>query len=123
MSTIKDTALAAIGGRVPRGMGTTAQTALDALIEREQVMADEIIEAGVALGATRDQVAAVVANAGMHMSDYTDDDGGDSGTAEILARFDALEAKVDKAIAKGRDALAWAKTQGYGRTTRRGRRY
>lgn len=66
MSTIKETALAAVGGRVPRGMGAKAQVAVDALVAREQAMFEDIVEAGVGLGASRDQVHGILTEAGMH---------------------------------------------------------
>lgn len=114
MSTIKDTALGAIGGRVPRGMGAKAQTALDALVEREQVMSDNIIEAGVALGATRDQVAAILADAGMHLSPAQDEAGvTEANHDDVLAAVQALDAKVDKAIAKGKEHVAHLRDRGY----------
>lgn len=65
MSTIRETALAAVGGRVPRGVGTQARAALQAVEAREQEMFQDIVEDGVALGATRDQVAHILRAAGM----------------------------------------------------------
>lgn len=115
MSTIKQTAMDAFGGRIPRGWGGRVQAVHDALVEREQVMSDNIIEAGVALGATRDQVAAILADAGMHMSPANDE----VEVTDVQAQLDRIEAKVDKAIERGKNALRWARTQGY----RKGRNY
>lgn len=119
MSTIKETALGAIGGRVPRGMGAKGQTALDALVEREQVMADEIVEAGVSLGATRDQVASILAEVGMHMRPTEPAAGGTAADGEVVARLESIESKLDKAIEAGKHVRSWARRQGY----RKGRRY
>jgi len=114
--TIKQTALEAIGGRVPRGMGAQAQTVLDALVEREQVMSDNIIESGVALGATRDQVSAILAEAGMHLSPVNDDAAG----GDFEDRLARIEAKLDKAIEKGKAVRDDLRARGY--LPRRGRR-
>lgn len=101
MSTIRETALAAAGGRVPRGMGRQAQAAVDALEAREQAMFEEIVEAGVSLGATRAQVRDILVTVGL--SAPAEDVAVDE---EIPAWGQALIAKVDGAIAEGRRRLA-----------------
>jgi hypothetical protein len=107
MSTIRETALACFGGRLPRGTGAKAQEVLDCLIAREHEIAENLIEAGVGLGATRDQVHLALVEAGMEVPDQT-----------TAAEFDgdrmaALEAKVDEALAVGKRLVKWAKRQGF----------
>lgn len=102
MSTIRETALAAVGGRVPRGQGTQAQAAVDALEGREKEMFAEIVEAGVGLGGSRDEIHQLLVDVGMTAPDV-DADGGDDcdeAVGGLHARFDALEKKVDDAIAR-----------------------
>jgi hypothetical protein len=104
MSTIRETALACYGGRLPRGTGAKAQEVLDCLVAREQEMFESLVEAGVALGATRDQVHLALADAGMHAPPTPwlpgEVDGGDIGN-----RLSALERKVDDAIRRGEQAI------------------
>lgn len=103
--SIKDTALAAVGGRVPRGMGARAQAAVDALEAREQAMFEEIVEAGVELGATRDTVHDILVEAGMTPPEDDCAEAVDEAVGGLAARVAALEARVDDAIARGQRAL------------------
>jgi len=98
MSTIRQTALAAVGGRVPRGLGSQAQAALAAVEAREKEMFEDIVEDGVSLGATRDQVYSILVSAGM-----TPPDEPASGDTD---RVSTLEGQV-------RDLLIFARSKGY----------
>lgn len=116
MSTIRETALACYGGRLPRGTGAKAQEVLDCLVARENDIFTSLVEAGVAFGLTRDQVHLALVEAGMEAppENFADDQ------TVYDDRLAALEAKVDKAIAKveeamttGRRLVRWARGRGF----------
>lgn len=109
MSTIRETALACYGGRLPRGTGAKAQEVLDCLVAREHEIAENLIEAGVGLGATRDQVHLALVEAGMEVPEAN------AAEAEGIDgdRLSALEAKVDRAIATGERLVRWARRKGF----------
>lgn len=104
MTTIRETALAAVGGRVPRGAGTQAQAALAAVTAREQEMFEDLVEAGVGLGASRDQVHRILVDVGMTEPERNVSASGNDD--DIRSILDNLVAKVDH-------ALAWARRKGY----------
>lgn len=99
MSTIKDTALGCYDGRIPRGQGAKAQEVVDCLVAREQEMFSAIVEKGVALGKSRDEIHAFLVEIGMHAPEagLAAAEGGDYGV-----------------LAKAIDGLVgWARGQGY----------
>lgn len=109
MSTIRETAMEALGGRLPRGTTTKAQAVLDALEARESEMFDNIVEAGVGLGATRDQVVEILRDAGLTggPQSHADAVADHEDPVGVLARaLDRIEQRLDH-------ALGWARGKGY----------
>lgn len=104
MSTIRETALACYGGRIPRGSGAKAQEALDCLIAREQDMFAAIVEAAVGQGVSEDQVVLLLTNLGMHAPEAAAVAAADGGVGD---RISSLERTVQEWI-------DWARGRGYG---------
>lgn len=108
MSTIRETAMEALGGRLPRGTDRTkAQTVLDALIAREREMFDCLIEKGVELGATRDQVHDVLVDCGFTAPTHVDRTADADDPVGVLARA------VDDLSATVRSLVGFARGKGY----------
>jgi hypothetical protein len=115
MSTIIETALEAVGRPVPDRYQAVAQRVQNALENRERNMFDDIVEAGVELGATRDQVHLILVNAGMTTPLEVVDAHGDPGDehAEVMAAIGAINDRIDRLVGKAQHALTWARGQGY----------